>query len=157
MTNSKMKPHHDMGGDQAGPITPDRPDDPIFAKPWHKRVLGLTVAGGAMGAWSIDTSRFWRESLPKTDYQSFTYYEKWLRMYGLRQLSIYLSKGSSVVLQIDKGVIFTPGLSYQPIQPSLDRVNIKTLTFIYIVEFESNIFSLKSSPHYIAIIYFRIP
>jgi hypothetical protein len=27
MTNSKMKPHHDMGGDQAGPITPDRPGD----------------------------------------------------------------------------------------------------------------------------------
>ena len=78
MTNSKMKPHHDMGGDQAGPITPDRPGDAIFAKPWHKRVLGLTVAGGAMGAWSIDTSRFWRENLPKTDYQSFSYYEKWL-------------------------------------------------------------------------------
>ena len=78
MTNRKMKPHHDMGGDPAGPVTPDQPDDPIFDKPWHKRVLGLTVAGGAMGAWSIDTSRFWRESLPKTDYQSFTYYEKWL-------------------------------------------------------------------------------
>ena len=86
MTNSKMKPHHDMGGDQAGPITPDRPDDPIFAEPWHKRVLGLTVAGGAMGAWSIDTSRFWRESLPKTDYQSFTYYEKWLA--ALRNLVV---------------------------------------------------------------------
>ena len=78
MTGRKMKPHHDMGGDPAGPIMPDKPDDPIFDKPWHKRVLGLTVAGGAMGAWSIDASRFWRENLPKTDYQSFSYYEKWL-------------------------------------------------------------------------------
>ena len=73
-----MKSYHDMGGDPAGPVTPDKPGDPIFDQPWHKRVLGLTVAGGAMGKWSIDTSRFWRETLPKNDYQSFTYYEKWL-------------------------------------------------------------------------------
>ena len=73
-----MKSYHDMGGDPAGRVTPDKPGDPIFDQPWHKRVLGLTVAGGAMGKWSIDTSRFWRETLPKNDYQSFTYYEKWL-------------------------------------------------------------------------------
>ena len=73
-----MKPYHDMGGDPAGQVMPDKPDDPIFDQPWHKRVLGLTVAGVAMGKWSIDTSRFWRETLPKNDYQSFTYYEKWL-------------------------------------------------------------------------------
>ena len=73
-----MKSYHDMGGDPAGRVIPDKPGDPIFDQPWHKRVLGLTVAGGAMGKWSIDTSRFWRETLPKSDYQSFTYYEKWL-------------------------------------------------------------------------------
>ena len=72
------KAYHDMGGDPAGTIMPDRPDDPIFAAPWHKRVLGLTVAAGAMGAWSIDTSRFRRETLPQKDYQRFSYYEKWL-------------------------------------------------------------------------------
>ena len=72
------KPHHDMGGDQAGSIVPDRPNDPIFELSWHKRVLGLTVAAGAMGAWSIDMSRFWRESLPAEDYRQFSYYEKWL-------------------------------------------------------------------------------
>jgi nitrile hydratase beta subunit len=73
-----MKPHHDMGGDHYGPIEPDHPNDPVFETPWHKRVLGLTVAGGAMGAWNIDASRFWRETLPKDDYHSFSYYEKWL-------------------------------------------------------------------------------
>lgn len=31
-----------------------------------------------MGAWNIDASRFWRETLPKDDYHSFSYYEKWL-------------------------------------------------------------------------------
>ena len=30
MTSRKMKPHHDMGGDPAGAVTPDQPDDPIF-------------------------------------------------------------------------------------------------------------------------------
>jgi nitrile hydratase len=73
-----MKPYHDIGGNPAGAIKLDELEAPIFDQPWHKRVLGLTVAGGAMGKWSIDTSRFWRETLPKSDYQSFTYYEKWL-------------------------------------------------------------------------------
>ena len=67
-----MKSYHDMGGDPAGRVTPDKPGDPIFDQPCHKGVLGLTVAGGAMGKWSIDTSRFWRETLPKSDYQSLS-------------------------------------------------------------------------------------
>ena len=66
------------GGNSAGSVVPDKPDESIFDQPWHKRVLGLTIASGAMGKWSIDTSRFWRETLPKSDYESFTYYEKWL-------------------------------------------------------------------------------
>ena len=73
-----MKPHHDLGGNIAGPVKPDIGNEPIFEQPWHKRVLGLTIATGAMGLWSIDSSRYWRESLPKHDYESFTYYEKWL-------------------------------------------------------------------------------
>ena len=73
-----MKPPHDMGGDTSGPIIPDKPDDPKFEKAWHRRVLGITIAIGAMGAWSIDASRYARESVPRLDYSKFSYYEKWL-------------------------------------------------------------------------------
>ena len=73
-----FNPHHDMGGQSGGPVIPDKADDPIFEQPWHKRVLGLTVAAGGMGVWNIDMSRFRRENLPQQDYQHFTYYEKWL-------------------------------------------------------------------------------
>ena len=73
-----MKPPHDMGGNPAQPIIPDKPDDPKFEETWHRRVLGITIAVGAMGAWSIDASRYARESLPRSDYNKFSYYEKWL-------------------------------------------------------------------------------
>ena len=73
-----MKPPNDMGGDHSEQIIPDKPDDPKFEKAWHRRVLGITIAVGAMGAWSIDASRYARESLPRSDYTKFSYYEKWL-------------------------------------------------------------------------------
>ena len=73
-----MKPSHDMGGDPSVQIIPDKPDDPKFENAWHRRVLGITVAVGARGAWSIDASRYARESLPRTNYTKFSYYEKWL-------------------------------------------------------------------------------
>ena len=73
-----MKPPHDMGGDPAPQIVPDKPDEPKFEEAWHCRTLGITIATGAMGAWNIDSSRFARESLPRDDYQSFSYYEKCL-------------------------------------------------------------------------------
>ena len=73
-----MKPPHDMGGDPSEHIIPDKPGDPKFENAWHRRVLGITIAVGAMGAWSIDASRYARESLPRSDYSNFSYYEKWL-------------------------------------------------------------------------------
>ena len=45
-----MKPAHDMGGDPSVRIIPDKPDDPKFENAWHRRVLGITIAVGAMGA-----------------------------------------------------------------------------------------------------------
>lgn len=73
-----MKPPHDMGGNPAEPVIPDKPDEPKFDEAWHRRVLGITIAVGAMGGWSIDASRYARESLPRSDYKKFSYYEKWL-------------------------------------------------------------------------------
>ncbi|MFT7391969.1 MAG: nitrile hydratase beta subunit [Paracoccaceae bacterium] len=69
---------HDMGGRYGdGPVDPGR-DEPMFAQPWHRRAMALTIASGALGEWNIDTSRHARESLRPADYARFSYYEKWI-------------------------------------------------------------------------------
>ena len=74
-----MNGPHDMGGAMGfGPVAPD-PGEPRFHAPWERRALGLTIAAGALGHWSLDESRHARESLPPATYHSATYYEIWLR------------------------------------------------------------------------------
>lgn len=69
---------HDMGGRWGdGPVDP-APGEPLFVKPWHRRAMALTLAAGALGRWSIDASRYARESLAAKDYARFSYYEKWI-------------------------------------------------------------------------------
>ena len=69
---------HDMGGLQSfGPVEPE-PDEPPFHAPWEKRALGITLAMGATGQWSIDQSRSARESLPPATYLSSSYYKIWV-------------------------------------------------------------------------------
>lgn len=69
---------HDMGGRYGdGPVVP-APDEPLFHAPWQRRAMALTLAIGALGKWSIDTSRFAREAVAPKDYNRFSYYEKWL-------------------------------------------------------------------------------
>ncbi len=75
--DSENKPH-DMGGRKAGPICPDYGTEPVFKQDWHARALAITIAAGGLGAWNLDASRHARESLPAQDYDSFSYYEKWL-------------------------------------------------------------------------------
>lgn len=53
---------------------------------WHRKALGLTLAAGGLGAWSIDAARHARESLAPADYARFSYYEKWLA--GLADLLV---------------------------------------------------------------------
>jgi nitrile hydratase len=67
-----------MGGMQAfGPVMPE-PNEPPFHADWEKRALGLTLAMGATGQWSIDQSRSARESLPPARYLASSYYQVWL-------------------------------------------------------------------------------
>ena len=69
----------DLGGMMGfGPIGLE-PDEPWFHAPWERRAFGLTLAAGAAGAWTIDTSRHARESLPPAEYLSSSYYEIWTR------------------------------------------------------------------------------
>lgn len=74
-----MNGPQDLGGQMGfGPIAPER-DEPLFHAEWEKRALGVTLAAGAMGAWTIDESRHARESLHPADYYASTYYEIWIK------------------------------------------------------------------------------
>jgi nitrile hydratase subunit beta len=69
---------HDMGGmDGFGKVEPE-PNEPTFHETWEGRVLAMVRAMGAAGAFNIDTSRFYRESLPPHVYLASSYYRKWL-------------------------------------------------------------------------------
>ncbi len=74
--------HADIGGQLGhGRVQPEAEGE-LWHAPWEPRVMALTVAMGATGAWNLDASRAARESLPA--YASLTYYEIW--MAGLERL-----------------------------------------------------------------------
>lgn len=69
---------HDMGGQQGyGAVAPD-PDEPLFKAPWEARALALTLAMGAHGRWSLDRSRFARETLRPDQMVTLSYYHRWI-------------------------------------------------------------------------------
>lgn len=80
---------HDMGGmDGFGTVEPE-PNEPMFHADWEARVMAMVRAMGAAGAFNIDTSRYYRETLPPEVYLASSYYKKWLL--GLEDL--LLDKG----------------------------------------------------------------
>lgn len=81
-----MNGAQDLGGMMGfGPIARDT-EGQLFHADWEKRAMGLTIAMGATGSWTIDASRFARESLEPADYLSSSYYEIWIK--GLERLSV---------------------------------------------------------------------
>jgi nitrile hydratase subunit beta len=73
-----MRGPHDLGGmDGFGPVAPET-NEPIFHAAWERRALGVVLANGAIGEWSIDQSRAKRETLPPVAYWTLSYYEIWL-------------------------------------------------------------------------------
>jgi nitrile hydratase len=69
---------HDMGGmDGFGKVEVES-NEPTFHEKWEGRVLAMVRAMGAAGAFNIDTSRFYRETLPPDIYLTSSYYRKWL-------------------------------------------------------------------------------
>jgi nitrile hydratase len=70
----------DMGGMHGfGPVQPEPEDGPKFKANWEKRAMALTIATGAMGAWTLDMARYARESLRPAEYLTVGYYGTWLR------------------------------------------------------------------------------
>lgn len=97
---------HDLGGMAGfGAVKPEA-DEPVFHADWEKRVLAMSVAMGATGAWNIDMSRFAREDRPPGEYLSLTYYEIWLA--GLERLLV--EKGLAAADETKTGQMSTPGL-----------------------------------------------
>jgi nitrile hydratase len=79
-----MSGPHDVGGRSGfGPVTPEH-DEPVFHAGWERRAMGLVIAAGAMGHWSIDESRRAREDREPADYYGSSYYEIWVK--GLERL-----------------------------------------------------------------------
>jgi nitrile hydratase beta subunit len=76
----------DLGGMMGfGPIAREA-EHCLFHADWERRALGLTIAMGATGSWTIDASRYARESLDPADYLSSSYYEIWIK--GLERLTV---------------------------------------------------------------------
>jgi nitrile hydratase beta subunit len=68
----------DLGGMHGfGPVGP-QDDESVFHADWERRVFALALAMGATGEWTLDASRFARESLPPWRYLAMSYYERWL-------------------------------------------------------------------------------
>ncbi|WMS41096.1 nitrile hydratase subunit beta [Acuticoccus sp. MNP-M23] len=79
-----MNGPQDLGGAHGfGPVVPET-DEPVFHAAWERSAMALSVLMGPAGLWSLDRSRFARESLPAADYYTFSYYEIWTA--GLEQL-----------------------------------------------------------------------
>ena len=74
-----MNGAQDMGGMMGfGPV--EEIDEPVrYHASWERRALGLTLAMGATGSWSIDDSRAARESLPPGEYLASSYYQIWIK------------------------------------------------------------------------------
>lgn len=102
-----MNGAQDMGGVHGFGVVDPEPNEPVFHAEWERRVFALTLAMGVTGEWTLDASRFARESLPPAEYLSKSYYERWLT--GLERL------------MTERGLVapeeITTGRSLQPAKP----------------------------------------
>ncbi len=102
-----MNGAQDLGGMQGfGPVLPEA-GEPLFHAPWERRVLGVTLALGALGKWNIDMSRAARESLPPARYLAYSYYRIWFE--GLARLLV--DKGLATPQEIATGQMSMPPLA----------------------------------------------
>jgi nitrile hydratase len=68
----------DMGGMHGfGPVQVE-PNEPVFHADWERRIFALNNAAGASGAWTLDTFRQTRESIPPPEYLALSYYALWV-------------------------------------------------------------------------------
>jgi nitrile hydratase beta subunit len=69
---------HDMGGDQdMGPVQHEK-NEPVFHAPWEGRIFAMARSMRARRKWTLDTERYWLETMPPVDYLRMSYYERWV-------------------------------------------------------------------------------
>ncbi|MCB1405998.1 MAG: nitrile hydratase subunit beta [Rhodobacteraceae bacterium] len=74
-----MNGPQDLGGRMGfGPVLPED-NEPLFHAEWEARALGVVLACGALGQWTLDENRHARESLHPAIYYASSYYEIWIR------------------------------------------------------------------------------
>lgn len=101
-----MNGPQDLGGRHGfGAVVPEDETE-IFHADWERKVLGITLACGALGHWNIDVSRHARESLPPAVYLSSSYYKIWLL--GLTKL--LQTAGELTPEEVSQGQKLAPGL-----------------------------------------------
>ncbi|MBD8874909.1 nitrile hydratase subunit beta [Roseibium polysiphoniae] len=81
-----MNGAQDLGGQMGFGAIELEENEPNFHGKWEERAFAITLAMGATGSWTLDTSRFARESLPPAIYLGTSYYEIWTR--GLEKLCL---------------------------------------------------------------------
>lgn len=114
-----MNGAQDLGGQMGfGPIELEE-NEPNFHAKWEERAFAITLAMGATGSWTIDASRFARETLPPAIYLSSSYYEIWAR--GLEKL--ILENGLVTEDELKKG---TRLADPKPVKQVLKAENVAT-------------------------------
>lgn len=96
-----------------GPVI-DEQNKPIFHERWEARVLGLTLAMGALGLWNIDKGRYARENRPPNEYQSWRYYRIWFA--GLETLIAQYGLLDETANAVSKGL--------KPLLPNLVQATL---------------------------------
>jgi len=93
----------DLGGQSGhGPVVQE-PEGELFHAPWEPRVLALTLAAGATGAWNLDMARAARETL--ADYAKLSYYQVWFEAL----VKLLVARGLVSPHEIEAGKSFQDG------------------------------------------------
>jgi nitrile hydratase len=96
---------HDMGGmDGFGEVNPE-PNEPVFHERWEGRVLAISRAIRALGAWNIDWDRYGIELLLPQVYLTSSYYKRWF----LRSVNLLVQRGFIEADEIAAGHALHPG------------------------------------------------
>jgi nitrile hydratase len=98
---------HDMGGmDGFSKVAPE-PNEPVFHERWEGRVLAISRAIRALGAWNIDWDRYGIELLLPQVYLTSSYYKRWF----LRSVNLLVQRGFIEADEIAAGHALRPAKS----------------------------------------------
>ncbi len=117
---SEERPH-DMGGMSGfGPVIAEA-NEPVFHDRWEQRVFAMVLAMAAWRKWTLDASRFNRESLPADMYKALSYYQIWLAALVTQMLDAKLINPQELETGQADGPPATPPLTADRVRGALSR------------------------------------